>query len=189
MSLDLVNVPGAARLMAGFQVSINGRFWVSTEGKAQTLERNSLEATREGLRRLTEEHRRRAAENEKAGREGLAIGENAKEGKKIRAALDLVNHHEALEGTQGRVGFAQPAKTRGVLEVEVVDRGHGHELSGECRLSALPRAEQGDDATPPQGGPDPGKVFRALNHGNQCTMNILYKEADIHGLGRSPLLP
>jgi RimJ/RimL family protein N-acetyltransferase len=31
MSLGLVNVPGAARLMAGFQVSINGRFWVSTE--------------------------------------------------------------------------------------------------------------------------------------------------------------
>ena len=32
MSLYLVNAPGAARLMAGFEVSTNGRFWVSTEG-------------------------------------------------------------------------------------------------------------------------------------------------------------
>jgi hypothetical protein len=31
MSLYLVNVPDTAQLMAGFEVSTNGRFWVSTE--------------------------------------------------------------------------------------------------------------------------------------------------------------
>ena len=34
--------PGVKRLMAGFQLSINGRFWVSTEGKTQLQERCAL---------------------------------------------------------------------------------------------------------------------------------------------------
>ena len=50
--------------MAGFQVYINGRFWVSTEGLVAKLERNSLgRVLREGRRSGGSQQQEKAAKN------------------------------------------------------------------------------------------------------------------------------
>jgi hypothetical protein len=57
-------------------------------------------------------------------------------------SLHLVDRHRAAQLGQGSERLFQPRQADRILEIEIVGRGHGHQLAGHGGLAALTRTEQ-----------------------------------------------
>jgi hypothetical protein len=107
-----------------------------------------LQPAGERLRGLTQQVRRRAAEDQEARGQRPPVHEHPQHGEEIGAPLHLVDHHRPLEAGEGRHRLIEASQAGRVLEVEVVGRARGHELAGKGRLPALARADESHDPAP-----------------------------------------
>ena len=76
------------------------------------------EAARQGFRRLAQQVRCRAAEDQETGRCPRPVGQNSKHGKQLREPLDLVEDDEAPQRSQRQDGVGQAREVGGILQVE-----------------------------------------------------------------------
>lgn len=149
--------------------------------QAKTFQRDRLNPTGEGLGRLSQQFRRGAAENQKAGWQRLAIGEHPQQRKQVGPALDLVNDHYSPERTQYRVRLVEAGQARGIFEIEVVKRFCRYELAHQRGLTALARPQKRHHAAALQSGLHQSNiVFRSILV-RLSTMNIPQSMRDIHG--------
>jgi len=121
-------------------------------------ELHERDAPRERLARLLQQRRRRAAQHEKPAADGTSVGEDAQGRKELRAALDLVEHHQTAPVGQRQHRVGQLREIAGVLEIEEGDVPPPAvgDRSRQRGLADLPRAEQGHDGRLPEGAVDPG---------------------------------
>src|SRR5659263_101697 len=117
-------------------------------GQVEPGEREELDATRQGLRRLPQKLRRGAPKEEKACRGTWPVGQYAEQWKKIRAPLDLIHDDKAVKAAEKQRGFLEASQVRRILEIEM-GRGTLRPFIGDLfcqrRLPYLPRPEDGND--------------------------------------------
>jgi hypothetical protein len=98
----------------------------------------------------------------------LAVGEDPQDGKKIGAALHLVEDHEAAKPREGLHRLGQRGEVGGILEIQKQRAPSlGGKLARQRGLAALARSEQGDHRVPRQRGLEGRQGFRALGGGFQ----------------------
>ena len=129
------------------------------------------DASRERFRRLPEQFRSGAAQNEKVRGVVGPVHEDSQQAKEPFLALDLVDDHEPPERFERELGIGKRRLVRRVFEVEEGDRPPlaADQGAGERRLSDLPRADETDNRKHPQQVPDGRFVSDTREHGRQYT--------------------
>lgn len=80
-----------------------------------------------------------------------SVGQDPQEGEQLRAALHFVDHHQALQGDEGRHGLVQPGQAERVFEVEIARCIRGDKLPRQGGLAALARPQQRHHGAAPEG--------------------------------------
>jgi len=78
------------------------------------------DAAREGLRGLSQQVGRSAAEDEEAGGVPGPVGEDAQQGEQVGPPLDLVDDDEAPQRLERQTGVREPGQVRGICGLKTV---------------------------------------------------------------------
>jgi len=123
---------------------------------------DELDPPGEGLGTMPNDVGRGAAEDQESGGQGLSIRKHAQERKQIGYSLDLIDHDQSFQRSQGQRRILESPDIRRVLQIEVLRLSSSGESSGQGGLAALPRSEQGGYAATPQGRIDLLVEFRSF---------------------------
>lgn len=95
------------------------------------------------FRYLLKKFRRGAAENQKAGRQFLAVGKHPQERKKIQTKLYFIQYNQAGQWPQHKRGIAEAGLIVRILQVKAVHRAlpGGCKLPGQRGFACLPGSE------------------------------------------------
>jgi hypothetical protein len=90
---------------------------------------------RERFGRPRQQFWRGAAEDEESCRGIGPIGEHPQHGKEVGPRLDLVEHHETGQASEGQLGILQPQLISRTFEVEVMAGNRLSDLAGQRGLA------------------------------------------------------
>ncbi len=94
---------------------------------------------RQGFGTLAKQFGRSTPQDQKTGRERLAVGKNPEDGKQLGLPLHLVNHHQSTQITQRQHGLLQAPLTDWVFQVEIFHPAMTGNLAGQGGFAALAR--------------------------------------------------
>jgi len=94
-----------------------------------------MDATGQRLGRLSQEIGRGTAQHQKARRQGPAVRQHAQHRKKIRAALDFIQHDKAAQRFESQQGVVKARQVPGISRSNTV-AGPGR-LSTSCRARVV----------------------------------------------------
>jgi hypothetical protein len=149
--------------------------------EAETGHLDGFNAAGERFRRMFDEVRRSAAQNEKTARRPFPVREYPKNRKQVRIPLDFINDHKSLEVLQGHHRFIEPGTTHRVFKIEVVGRTGVKKPARRSRFPALAGADKRDDATAFQGGFNGTNKGFSFNHVLNITLKILHGKKEFQG--------
>ena len=107
---------------------------------------------------------RRAAQNEEARAPFVPVHQDSERVEKLRHALDLVQHDEPVQHSEGQLGVGEPADVRLRLEIEEGGLAGRGKLPGQGRLPALARPEQRGDRSPSRRNGELAQGVGSLEH-------------------------
>src|SRR5262249_15788155 len=105
--------------------------------QAKALQKDGFQAAGQRFRRLTQELGRGAAQDQKSGRQRLAVGGNAQARKQFWTTLNFIDDNCALQRAQGGVRLRKPGDALRVFQIEIVQGVGRNKLVGQHGFATL----------------------------------------------------